>query len=158
MPPTEDNRKTEIEASQMIYQSPPSEPDDNFWLEQGRKMLTESLTNVRSAAGAMMTGLSALQGIYLGILGFAKFIPEETTLVKKWFFVAPLLCWMIALYQCLRVMMTELLEVNLNSPTDIREQNAQLLRGKQGDLSKAFWWLFAGLMAAFVMLVLRLKL
>jgi hypothetical protein len=30
-------------VSETVYESPPSEPDDDFWLEQGGRMLSESL-------------------------------------------------------------------------------------------------------------------
>ncbi|MEP7342695.1 MAG: hypothetical protein ABI977_33510 [Acidobacteriota bacterium] len=40
----------------------------------------------------MMTGLGALQGIYLGMLGFAKFVPETAELWMKALFLMPLLC------------------------------------------------------------------
>jgi hypothetical protein len=48
-----------------IPDSPPTDPDDVFWLTQGQKMLTDSiaLTTVRAAANSLMTGFAALQTI-----------------------------------------------------------------------------------------------
>lgn len=57
--------------------------DDDFWLEQANKLIVESLPAVRAAAASLMTGLEALQGIYLGMLGFAKFIPDNAELWMK---------------------------------------------------------------------------
>ncbi len=68
--------ETDATVSEKVYDSPPSEPDDDFWLEQGGRMLAESLTTVRTAASALLSALGVLQGIYLGILGFAKFLHE----------------------------------------------------------------------------------
>ncbi len=141
-----------------IYDSAPPEPDDALWLEQGKKMVESSLTAVRDAAKAIMTGLGLLKSIYLGILGFADFIPEEPAVWLQGLFVAPLLLWLISLYSALGVMMTEQLSVNLHSPDDIRNQSEQVLRDKQAGLKSAFWWLTAGLMTAMVLLVFRLKL
>lgn len=140
-----------------VYQSPDSMPDDDLWLEQGRAMVKESLTSVRSASTSLMTGLGVLQGIYLGILGFAKLVPEESPLLLKFFFVIPLLAWMIAIYHCLDVMRTELMNVNLNSPDDIKNHLTQLVTAKQGALQAAFFWLFGGMVAAGTLVVLRLK-
>ena len=140
-----------------IYESPGSLPDDDLWLEQGRAMVKESLTSVRSAASSLMTGLGALQGIYLGILGFAKFVPEDAKLPVKFAFITPLPVWMIALYHCLKVMMTEAMEVNLNSPDEIKRHLTRLAAEKQVSLQHAFWWLFGGVVAAGALVVLRLK-
>ncbi len=138
--------------------SPPPKPDDDLWLEYGRKMVQDGPAAIRSAATALMTGLGALQGIYLGILGFAKFIPENASVVMKGVFTAPLLVWMVALYHCLQVMLTESADVNLNAPDELRQHYESWLTTKQGQLQTAFWWLFGGMMVAIALVVLRLKL
>ena len=143
---------------QEIYDSPASEPDDAFWLEQGRKMVAESLASVREAAKAFITGLQVIVAIYLGILGFAQFVPETFSIFQKILFVLPLVCWLIALYFCISVMMTSRIDVFLDSPSDIREQSSVLLEQKQGLLTKAFGFLAAGLLLVVVLLLLRLGL
>ena len=137
--------------------SPPTPPDADLWLEYGRKMVTDGPVSLRSAATSLMTGLGALQGIYLGILGFAKFIPEDTSTVMKVVYVSPLLFWMVALYLCLRVMMTEAATVNLNAPGELRQQYAEWLAKKQWQLEYAFWWLCCGMLGAIGLVVLRCK-
>ena len=102
-------------------------------------------------------GSFSLQGISLGLLGFAKFVPEETRLPLKFLFITPLLVWMIALYHCLQVLMTETLEINLNAPDEIKRHLTRLGVVKQAALQNAFWWLFGGLLAAFVLMMFRLK-
>ena len=144
------------EEQDLIYDSPASEPDDAFWLEQGRKMVAESLASVREAAKAFITGLELIVAIYLGILGFAKFIPETITTPQLILFVGPLVCWLLALYFCLRVMMTSRIDVFLDSPSDIREQSSAVLEEKQRQLLKAFGFLAAGLLLVVVLLLLRL--
>lgn len=146
-----------IETDDEILVSAPSEPDDDFWLEQGRKMLADSLASVRTAAGELMKGLGILQGLYLGILGFTEFVPKTFSVVAKFFFIVPLLLWLVALYHCLKVMMTEAAEVNLNAPGEVRGFYGRLLCEKQAALQQAFWWLFGGLVFGFVMVVFRLK-
>ncbi len=143
---------------QEIYDSPASEPDDAFWLEQGRKMVAESLASVREAAKAFITGLQVIVAIYLGILGFAQFVPETFSIFQKIPFVLPLVCWLIALYFCISVMMTSRIDVFLDSPSDIREQSSVILEQKQRHLLKAFGFLAAGLLLVVVLLILRLGL
>jgi hypothetical protein len=141
----------------VIYQSAPSEPDDDFWLEQANKLIVESLPAVRVAAASLMTGLGALQGIYLGMLGFAKFVPDTAALTVKALFLAPLLCWVLGLYQCLKVAKTEELHIYRYSPADIRQKLGELAKEKQRELDLAFYWMLGGLMTAFLLVALRMK-
>jgi hypothetical protein len=124
--------ETDETASETVYESPPSEPDDDFWLEQGGRMLAESLTTVRTAASALLSTLGVLQGIYLGILGFAKFLHETLPLSHKALFIVPLVLWLWGLYYCLDVVMTKRLTLYLHSPSDIRAKSTELLLKKQG--------------------------
>jgi hypothetical protein len=140
-----------------ILTSAPSAPDDDYWLEQGRKLHGESLAAVRTAAENLLKGLTALQGLYLAILGFSKYVPETIGTVEKFLFVVPLLLWMIATYHAVQVQMTESREINLHAPAEIRDWLNELARGKQRSLQTALWWFFAGLAAAATMSVLRVK-
>ena len=148
------NQPNQVER---VYQSPPSEPDDDFWLEQANKLMVESLPSIREAAKSLMTGLGALQGIYLGMLGFAKFIPEAAQGWEKAMFFPPLLCWMFGLYQCLKVAKTEELRFFRNSSDSIRGALSELAKAKQRELDLAFYWMLGGLMAAFLLVAWRIK-
>jgi hypothetical protein len=149
--------ETDATASEKVYASPPSEPDDDFWLEQGGRMLAESLTTVRTAASALVSALGVLQGIYLGLLGFAKFLHETLPWWHKALFILPLVLWLFGLYYCLDVVMTKRLSIYLRSPSDIRAKSTELLLEKQGRLERAFWCLTLGLLTAFVLLLFGLR-
>ena len=149
--------ETDTTVSEKVYASPLSEPDDDFWLEQGGRMLVESLTTVRTAASALLSALGVLQGIYLGLLGFAKFLHETLPWWHKALFILPLVIWLFGLYYCLDVVMTKRLSIYLHSPSDIRTESTELLREKQGRLEWAFWCLTLGLLAAFVLLLFGLR-
>jgi hypothetical protein len=142
---------------EIVYDSPASEPDDDLWLAHGTKMLEDSVPGVRSAASELIKALGLLQTVYLGILGFAKFIPENMEVYNKALFVVPIVPWVIGTYYCLRVMKTEIVKINLRSPSDIREKAAELLEGKQRHLEIAFAFLIAGILFAFVMVVFRVR-
>ena len=143
--------------NEKIYDSPPSEPDDDFWLEQGKKMIEGSFGAVQEATKSLMTGLGLLQSIYLGILGFADYIPKTLSLPVKTIFLLPLLFWLLALYSCLQVMMTKRLDITLFSPDDIRSNYNRVLRDKQKNLKSGFWELPIGLVVAFLLLFFRFK-
>src|SRR4051794_8026784 len=156
MPESIEKKRTEAvgqNVEEIIYDSPPSEMDDDLWLAQGAKMLEESVPSVRSAASELIKALGLLQTVYLGILGFAKFIPENMEVYNKALFILPIIPWVVATYYCLRVMKTEIVQINLRSPSDIREKAAALLEDKQGNLDNAFILLIAGIVMAFVMIV-----
>jgi hypothetical protein len=143
-------------VKEIIYDSPPSETDDDLWLAQGAKMLEESVPGVRNAASELIKALGLLQTVYLGILGFAKFIPENMEVYNKALFILPIVPWVVAIYYCLRVMKTDIVRINLRSPSDIREKATTLLEDKQSNLENAFILLIAGIVMAFVMVVFRL--
>lgn len=145
------------EAAEIIYDSPPSETDDELWLAHGAKMLEDSVPGVRSAATELIKALGMLMTVYLGILGFAKFIPENMEVHNKALFILPIVPWVMGVYCCLRVMKTEIVKINLRSPSEIREKAAELLEEKQRYLEIAFALLIAGIVFAFVMVVFRLR-
>lgn len=136
--------------------SPPTPPDADLWLEYGRKLVNDAPASLRGAATSLMTGLGALQAIYFGILGFAKF-PDTMDVRWRLVLVLPLLAWMLALYHCLKVLMTDVSEVNLNSPSNLREDYARMIGEKQHLLTVAFWLLLGGLIFAVVLVVFRVK-
>jgi hypothetical protein len=144
-----------VATEERVYDSGPKKPDDAFWLSQGRKMVEESLPAVREAAKALMTGLGVLQAVYVGVLGFGDFLHRGMWGAGEVAFAAPGVLWLVALYECLRVMMTKEYPVNPDSPDDIRRCCERSLRDKQRDLECAFWFLAAGLGAALLMVGAR---
>ncbi|MHC4645878.1 MAG: hypothetical protein ACYTBJ_10260 [Planctomycetota bacterium] len=141
-----------------IYESAPSKPDDDLWLEQGRKLLDQSISSLHQAARAFITGLGLLNTVYVGILGFTDLVTVTMPLRQKIAFVLPFAFWLLALYLCLQVMMTTRLSINLHCPEDIRRNCEILFEDKQARLDWAFWLLTGGLGAAILLLVFRLPL
>ena len=140
-----------------IIDSPPSEPDDDFWIEQGRGLVKGSLSALLDASKSLMTGLGMLQGIYLGILGFAEYVPKTMPNIFKFLFALPFLFWLFALYKCLQILMTKKFKLHLNSPDEIRETYENILKDKQEKLTQAFWTLASGLIMAVLLFGFRLK-
>ena len=145
--------KAELET---IYDIPASSPDDDLWLAHGAKMIEDSVPAIRTAASELIKALGLLNTAYLAILGFAKFIPENMEVFNKALFVIPIVPWVVGMYYSLRVLKTELLAINLHSPTDIREKAMSLLETKQHYLDLAFILLIAGIVLAFGLVVFRL--
>jgi hypothetical protein len=136
-----------------VYDSGSGRPDDEFWLAQGRKMVEDSLPAVREATKAMMTGLGALQGVYVAILGFGDYAKRMSPLAAA-VFALPLLAWLLALYSCLSVMKTREDTLNLYSPEEIRDNHERTLKEKQLHLMDAFWRLTIGLILAIALVAL----
>jgi hypothetical protein len=147
-----------FENNEKIFDSPASDPEDDFWLEHGRQMVTESLPAIRSAANAMIMTVGVMEAIYMGILGFGEFIPTNLPFLQKIVFAIPLLIWLVSIYCCLGVVMTHKLDVYLHSPEDIKAKSTQVVLEKQQQLKWGFWLLAAGLIAAFLLFVVRLYL
>jgi len=65
--------------------------------------------------------------------------------------------WMLGLYQCLKVAKTEELHIYRYSPANIRQKLGELAKEKQRELDLAFYWMLGGLMTAFLLVALRMK-
>lgn len=143
--------------SDKIYPSAPLEPDDLLWLEEGKRIVTESLATVRNAANSLMASLGVLQSFYLGILSFGKPLPAHACFWEKALFSAPMVLWLVALYLCIAVVLTKKFPLFPNSPSDIRDKTMQLVLHKQTQLQWAATLLAGGLLAAFGLFYWRLQ-
>ena len=140
-----------------IYDSAPSQPDDDFWLQQGRKMVQDSLPAIRNAAAHLITGIWALEGIYLGILSFGRKTTDATPVAMKMLLIVPLLLWIVALFGSVEVMKTRRLQINLHSPDDIATQNAMVLTEKQRLLNWTVTIFAVGVFLAFGLVLFYLQ-
>ncbi len=146
------------DTNEPVYESPQSEPDDTFWLEQGRELVKGSLTAVQEGAKSLMTGLGLLNSVYLGILGFKEFIPKTAELCIKLLFLLPLIFWVSGLYFSIMVLMTKSREIILHSPDDIKKNFDLIIKEKQANLKLAFWMAAAGVTAFLMLVIIRLGL
>jgi len=92
----------------------------------------------------------------MGSLGFGELIPTTLPFLQKIIFAIPLLIWLGSIYCCIGVVMTRELEVYLYSPEDIKKKASAFVQEKQRQLKWAFWLFVVGLVAAFVLFVVRL--
>ena len=145
------------DKKEIIYDSADPDPNDEFWLEQGKKMVEGSLSALQDAAKSLITGLGLLKAFYIGILGFAEYIPKNMPIMYKSLFLIPLLFWLAALYSCLQVMMTRRLDIILCSPDDIRKKFTEVLLEKQSSLKWAYWLLTIGIFFFLFLLLLPFK-
>ena len=140
-----------------VFDSADDKHDDAFWLEQGQKLIEESLPSIREAAKGLMTALGAVKGIYLGIIGLKPFFsaeapPSDVALVL---YLLPLLFWLASIYFGMGVMMTRRWNYHKDSPDSIQDLLGRILKSKQQSLFIAFWLFGAGIVAALFALVGR---
>ena len=138
-----------------VYDSPDSHPDDEFWLTQGREMVKSSITSLTEASKNMLTGLNILQGVYAGIIGFTKYIPEDLDIALKSLFFIPFIFWVIALYFYLKVFFTKKYTLNLFSPEEIKQKYHSICKDKQRSLIIGYWLQGIGIIAFFILLIIR---
>ncbi len=139
----------------IILESRPSQPGDDFWLAQGQKMVENSLDNVKEGAKAIIQGLGLLKSIYLAILGFSGFMPSGGPFIIKSVYLLPLIIWLFALYLSLGVLLTKRGEINLFSPEEIREDYNKTLLYKQQKLKNSFRALSGGLILVILLMIFR---
>ena len=138
-----------------VYDSLPSQPDDGFWLDQGREMVKSSIPALTEASKTMVTGLNILQGIYAGIIGFTKYIPEDLDILLKSLFFIPFIFWVIALFFYLNVSFTKKYTFHLLSPGDVKEKYISICKDKQRSLTIGYCLQGAGIVAFFILFIIR---
>lgn len=74
---------THEQKTDEVFESGPSEPLDDFWLEQGKKLMEGSIPAIEEAASSLIRAIGLLKGIHLGILGFAGFVPKNAVMAHK---------------------------------------------------------------------------
>lgn len=143
------------EQNDKVYDSPPSQPDDEFWLNQGQEMVKSTLPSLTDASKSMLTGLNILQGIYAGIIGFTSYIPEDLAVLLKSLFFIPFIFWVIALFFYLKVSFTKKYTIHLLSPDNIKQTYFSMSKAKQRSLTIGYWLQGAGIIAFFILLIIR---
>lgn len=145
-----------MDNDETIYDSPPSEPDDAYWLDQGKKLIEGSFAAVQEGAKSLMTGLGLLNTMYLGILGFSDFLPKDMPFSLRLLYLIPVLFWLIGLFCAMQVMMTREMRFILFSPDNIRTNIEQSLVLKQRNMNWSFWMIVAGLFSALMLIICRI--
>ncbi len=126
--------------------------DDQFWLEQGRELVKNSIGSIEGAAKQLITLLTAMKGIYLAAIAFSEF----TKNLKGAFawqhivLIAPLVCWLIALRTALDVYRSREYGLRLNEPETIRAALADIAAYKQKKLNITYWWIALGFLTAMI--------
>ncbi|HUT28697.1 MAG TPA: hypothetical protein VMX13_02810 [Sedimentisphaerales bacterium] len=128
-----------------------------FWLEQGRKILSNQIGAIQSAAKGIMTALALLSAVYIAVLGLSDCTPKSMPVIQRSLFMTPPLFWLAAFYYCLRMLMAERYDINLRSPEDIRTKSEYILEDKHDNLQWAYWLMLAGLLVASLLLIFRIR-
>jgi hypothetical protein len=145
-----------LDEQQGYYGASPTNVEQDFWLEQGKRILPDYITAIRAAAKALIPVLGLLQAAYIAVLGFSQCTPRSMPMVQKSLFMTPPLFWLAALYYCLRVLMFERYDINLRSPSDIRKKSEYILEDKHDNVQWAYWLLLTGVVDAALLLVFRM--
>ncbi|MHC4156279.1 MAG: hypothetical protein ACYST6_15350 [Planctomycetota bacterium] len=146
-----------LDEQQGYYGASPTNVEQDFWLEQGRRILSSYITAIQAAARGLIIALGLLEAAYLAILAFSHCTPKSMPFIQKSLFMTPLLFWLAALYYCLRILMFEHYDINLRSPSDIRTKSQYILEDKHDGLQWAYWLLLTGVLDAALLLIFRMR-
>ena len=139
-----------------ILDSGPSDPMDDFWLEQGKGLIGGSASAIQEAASSLVKGLGLTQGIYIGILGFADFVPKNAEIAVKSLFIFPLLFWLAGLFFSLGALMTERFDINPRSPEQIKRTVTEIAARKQKNVKTAYWLSGVGAVLAVLLILFHM--
>ena len=102
---------------EIIEEGTPLTTEDEFWMARMREMAGNSIKSVEEAAKQLIAMITVMEGIYGAVLAFSgiKEIPQG----KVWavfFYVSPILLWLVSLFFALRVFKTQKYQYYSNSP------------------------------------------
>jgi len=146
------------EENTTVYDSPPSDPMDLFWLEQGKKLVEDSIGAITDGTKSMITVVGLLKGIYIGIIGFADFIPKTFPLMYKFLYLLPLLFWLVALHSYGYVLSTRKVQFNIHNPGEIKDIYFQILAQKQQSFNIGLWLQSIGIVVLLFLMIIRFRL
>ncbi len=147
---------TSGQQTERVFESGQSEPLDDFWLEQGKKLMEGTIPAIGEAASSLIKAIGLLKGIHLGILGFGGFVPKDAAMAYKFLFIVPLLLWLTGLYFAIKTLMTERFTMNPNSPDDIKKTCHRIAGEKQKKLNIAFWCTSVGVVLAVILVLFHI--
>ena len=143
------------ENNNKIYDSPSSDPMDAFWLEQGKKLIEDSVGAITDGTKSMLTVVGLLKGIYIGIIGFADYIPKALPLIYKSLYLLPLLFWLVALHFYVNVLSTRKVNFNIYNPGEIKNEYFEILSRKQRNFKVGLWLQSIGIVVLISLMVVR---
>ena len=124
--------------------------EDEFWMEQGKELLKNSIGAIESAGKQLITLLTTIKGIYLGAVAYSQFVKGDSADWEHIVLIVPLIFWLIALRTALDVFRTKSYEIHLNQPEEIREQILNIAKYKQEKLNYTYAFIVIGFLAAIV--------
>ena len=146
------------EDTTTIYESPQSAPMDEFWLEQGKKLVGDSAGAITEGTKSMLTVVGLLKGIYIGIIGFADYIPKDFPLIYKSLYLLPLLFWLVALHYYVSVLSTREVRFNMYNPEEIKKNYFEILSRKQRSFTVGVWLQSIGIVVLMALMIVRFRL
>lgn len=121
-----------------------------FWKEQGRELLKRSISAIEAAGKQLITLLTTMQGIYLGVVAYSEFTKKLADIPpwQHFLLVIPLLIWLIALYFALKIFHTQEYTFHPDDVEAIRKSYQTITALKQKNLDLTYRWIVAGLVVA----------
>jgi hypothetical protein len=133
-----------------VIEGEPITEEDEFWMEQGKELLKNSIEAIESAGKQLITLLTTIKGVYLGAVAYSQFVKSESADWEHIILILPLIFWLIALRTALDVFRTKSYEMHLNQPEEIREKIRNIAEYKQGKLNVTYAFIVVGFLAAII--------
>ncbi len=118
--------------------------EDEFWLEQGKDLVKNSIPAIEAAGKQLITLLTTMKGIYLAVIVFSKDAPLWLQIAL----VFPLIIWLIALRRALNIFQTQAHSLHLNEPEKIKTVISTIAADKQKQLHHTYWLIVLGFVFA----------
>ena len=106
--------------------SVPMDEISEFWLENARSLLKDSIKSIEDTAKQIIAVSGILEGIYFHAIAYSE-IRSCINLGAGILYLLPLALWLIAIYFAIKVFSPRVYETNIGSDTESKETFMQMV-------------------------------
>ncbi|MGB2697031.1 MAG: hypothetical protein WBD28_04125 [Candidatus Zixiibacteriota bacterium] len=104
-----------------------------FWMNQGKGMIKESIKSIEDAAKQIIVVAGILEGIYFHAITYSD-IRGSLTTIHGIFYLAPLALWLISIFFAIRIFSPRVYETNIASSRESKETFTKVVEHKHRNL------------------------
>jgi len=126
-----------------------------FWMNQGKGMISESIKSIEDAAKQIIVVAGILEGIYFHAITYSE-IKGSLTTISGIFYLAPLALWLFSIFFAIRVFSPKVYKINIASSRESKEAFTKVVEHKHANLRTSQWILVISFVFLFIAMMIYL--
>jgi hypothetical protein len=139
-------------ADEKPSDGPILEENRNFWRENARTVLTESIKSIEETARQIIVANGILEGLYFHAVTFSNIRGNQITFGILLIYLMPLVLWLISISTAMLVFFPRIYVTNLNSWRDSKDSFENIVAYKHMMLKTSAVFLVTGIIGLVIAL------